>query len=157
MAEYFSDDSLCVMASLIGLGRSLENDPEPLGDVMTLLMNTVVAINKDNLSSSDKDALKAELLEAKRRTVPSCFVCPQPCGHNDDYPQERLSDLDRASTKEIFSLLSALITSDTVPEEKKRELCIKSIVYISSDFEDEYIQSLISTLRVSLGFLPSIR
>ena len=150
MGRYFSDDALSVMSSLIGLARSLENDPEPLGDVMSLLMNTVVAIKEGNLSSSDKDTLKAELLEAKRKTVPSCFVCPQPCGHNDDYPLDKLSALDRASTKEIFSLLSKVIVSGNVSEEKKKELSIKSIVYISSDFGDEYLESLISTLRESV-------
>ena len=151
MGRYFSDDALSVMSSLIGLARSLENDPEPLGDVLSLLMNTIVTVNEDNLSSSDRDTLKSELLEAKRKTVPSCFVCPQPCGHNDDYPEERLSDLDRASTKEIFSLLSALITSGKVPEEKKRELSIRSLVYISSDFGDEYLGSLMDSLRQSLA------
>ena len=151
MGRYFSDDALSVMSSLIGLARSLENDPEPLGDVMSLLMNTVVTVNEDNLSSSDRDTLKAELLEAKRKTVPSCFVCPQPCGHNDDYPLDKLSALDRASTKEIFSLLSKVIVSGNVSEEKKRELSIRSLVYISSDFGDEYLESLMESLRQSLA------
>lgn len=150
MGRYFSDDALSVMSSLIGLARSLENDPEPLGDVMSLLMNTVVTVNEDNFSSSGRDTLKSELLEAKRKTVPSCFVCPQPCGHNDDYPLDKLDVLDRASTKEIFSLLSKVIVSGNVSEEKKRELSVKSIVYISSDFGDEYLTSLISTLKESL-------
>ena len=151
MVRYFSDDALSVMSSLIGLARSLENDPEPLGDVMSLLMNTVVTVNEDNLSSSDRDTLKSELLEAKRKTVPSCFVCPQPCGHNDDYPLDKLSALDRASTKEIFLLLSKVIVSGNVSEEKKRELSIRSLVYISSDFGDEYLGPLMDSLRQSLA------
>ena len=146
MGKYFSDDALSVLSSLIGLSRALESDTNPLEDVMTLLLDTTVRVSMDDLSSV-KDKIKEELLDAKKRTVPSCFVCQHPCGHNDDYPLEKLSDLDRESTREIFTLLERIIKEDTVPEEKKRELTLKSLIYISSDFGDEYMASLIASLR----------
>ena len=146
MGKYFSDDALSVLSSLIGLSRALESDTNPLEDVMTLLLDTTVLVSRDDLSSV-KDKIKEELLDAKKRTVPSCFVCQHPCGHNDDYPLEKLSDLDRESTREIFTLLERIIKEDTVPEEKKRELTLKSLIYISSDFGDEYMASLIASLR----------
>ena len=146
MGKYFSDDALSVLSSLIGLSRALESDTNPLEDVMTLLLDTTVRVSRDDLSSV-KDKIKEELLDAKKRTVPSCFVCQHPCGHNDDYPLEKLSDLDRESTREIFTLLEKIIKEDTVPEEKKRELTLRSLIYISSDFGDEYMASLIASLR----------
>ena len=146
MGKYFSDDALSVLSSLIGLSRALESDTNPLDDVMTLLLDTTVRVSMDDLSSV-KDKIKEELLDAKKRTVPSCFVCQHPCGHNDDYPLEKLSDLDRESTREIFTLLERIIKEDTVPEEKKRELTLRSLIYISSDFGDEYMASLIASLR----------
>ena len=146
MGKYFSDDALSVLSSLIGLSRALESDTNPLEDVMTLLLDTTVRVSMDDLSSV-KDKIKEELLDAKKRTVPSCFVCQHPCGHNDHYPLEKLSDLDRESTREIFTLLERIIKEDTVPEEKKRELTLKSLIYISSDFGDEYMASLIALLR----------
>ena len=146
MGKYFSDDALSVMSSLVGLARSLENDPEPLEDVMSLLLDTTVCVGRDDLSSV-KDRIKEELLDAKKRTVPSCFVCQHPCGHNDDYPSDKLSDLDNESTREIFTLLEKIIRGDTVPEEKKRELTLRSLIYISSDFGKEYMASLITSLR----------
>ena len=146
MGKYFSDDALSVLSSLIGLSRALESDTNPLEDVMTLLLDTTVRVSRDDLSSV-KDKIKEELLDAKKRTVPSCFVCQHPCGHNDDYPLEKLSDLDRESTREIFTLLERIIKEDTVPEEKKRELTLRSLIYISSDFGDEYMASLIASLR----------
>ncbi len=146
MGKYFSDDALSVLSSLIGLSRALESDTNPLEDVMTLLLDTTVRVSMDDLSSV-KDKIKEELLDAKKRTVPSCFVCQHPCGHNDDYPLEKLSDLDRESTREIFTLLERIIKEDTVPEEKKRELTLRSLIYISSDFGDEYMASLIASLR----------
>ena len=146
MGKYFSDDALSVLSSLIGLSRALESDTNPLDDVMTLLLDTTVRVSMDDLSSV-KDKIKEELLDAKKRTVPSCFVCQHPCGHNDDYPLEKLSDLDRESTREIFTLLERIIKGDTVPEEKKRELTLRSLIYISSDFGDEYMASLIASLR----------
>ena len=146
MGKYFSDDVLSVLSSLIGLSRALESDTNPLEDVMTLLLDTTVRVSMDDLSSV-KDKIKEELLDAKKRTVPSCFVCQHPCGHNDDYPLEKLSDLDRESTREIFTLLERIIKGDTVPEEKKRELTLRSLIYISSDFGDEYMASLIASLR----------
>ncbi len=145
MGKYFSSDALSVLSSLVGLARSLENDPDPLDDVMSLLLSSVIAVNGDDLSS-EKDTLKVSLLEAKKRTVPSCFVCQHPCGHNDDYPMEKIGDLDNEATREIFTLLEKIIRGDTVPEEKKRELTLKSLIYISSDFGKEYIASLISSL-----------
>ena len=146
MGKYFSDDALSVMSSLIGLSRALESDTNPLEDVMAILLDTTVLVSKDDLSSR-KYKLKEDLLDAKKRTVPSCFVCQHPCGHNDDYPQDKLSDLDNEPTREIFTLLEKIIKEDTVPEEKKRELTLKSLIYISSDFGKEYMASLITSLR----------
>ena len=146
MGKYFSDDALSVMSSLIGLSRALESDTNPLEDVMAILLDTTVLVSKDDLSSR-KDKLKEDLLDAKKRTVPSCFVCQHPCGHNDDYPTEKLSELDNEPTREIFTLLEEIIKEDTVPEEKKRELTLKSLIYISSDFGKEYMASLIASLR----------
>ncbi len=145
MGKYFSDDALSVMSSLIGLSRALESDTNPLDDVMTLLLDTTVHVSEDELSF-EKDKLREKLLEAKKRTVPSCFVCQHPCGHNDDYPMEKIGDIDNEATREIFTLLEKIIRGDAVPEEKKRELTLKSLIYISSDFGKEYIASLISSL-----------
>ena len=146
MGKYFSDDALSVMSSLIGLSRALESDTNPLEDVMAILLDTTVLVSKEDLSYR-KDKLKEDLLDAKKRTVPSCFVCQHPCGHNDDYPTEKLSELDNEPTREIFTLLEKIIKEDTVPEEKKRELTLKSLIYISSDFGKEYMASLIASLR----------
>ncbi len=148
MGEYFPDESLSVMSSLIGLARSLEGDEEPLECVMSLLRNATLAVSRGDIASPE--ALKGELLEAKKKTVPSCFVCPQPCGHNDDYPMDRLSDLDSLQVREVLSLLDEIITSERVSGKKRNELTLKGLVYISSGFGDEYMRNLTAELKEAL-------
>lgn len=135
------NDTLSVLSSLIGLGRALENENNPGDDIKNLLFKAVGAVNENNGDT----LLKNELFEAKKRVVPSCFVCASPCGHNDDYPMDKIKELDNERTKEIFSLLNKLPDG-----ERKYSLVIKSLIYISSDFEERYINSLMGELHASL-------
>ena len=150
MGRYFSDDALCVLSPLVGLARSLESESGLETAVTSLLLRAVKAVSDGVFTPSSREELTNELSEAKKKTVPSCFVCAHPCGHNDDYPVAGLSNLDNPASKEIISLLSKIISKDGIPAEKKRELAVKSIIYISSDFGDEYMQSLIDSLRTYL-------
>ncbi len=150
MGRYFSDDALCVLSPLVGLARSLESESVVKEGVTSLLLRAVKCVSDGVFTASSREELTNELSEAKKKTVPSCFVCAHPCGHNDDYPAARLSDLDNREVEEIFALLSKIISEEGIPVEKKRELALKSIIYISSDFGDEYMQSLIDSLRTYL-------
>lgn len=147
MGRYFSDDALCVLSPLVGLARALESETSADEAVTSLLLGAVQTVNDGVFTPSSREELMDELTEAKKKIVPSCFVCAHPCGHNDDYPAAGLSDLDKPASKEIISLLSKIILKDGIPVEKKRELAVKSIIYISSDWGDEYMQSLVDSLR----------
>lgn len=147
MGLYLSDDALYVLSLLVGLARSLENGSDAEAAVTPLLLRAVRAVSDGVFTPSSREELTDELSEAKKKTVPSCFVCAHPCGHNDDYPVSRLSALDNRDSKEILSLLSEIILKDVISVEKKRELALKSIIYISSDFGDEYMKSLIASLQ----------
>ncbi len=144
MGKYFKDETLSSLSSFTGLCRALETENDPPLDVKELLFKAVREINEDKVESSLKD----RLMEAKKRVVPSCFVCASPCGHNDDYPMEKIGDLDSEETKEIFSLL------DKIPDEdKKYVLIVKSVIYLSSSFGEEYMSSLMVELN---ALIPSL-
>ncbi len=144
MGKYFKDETLSSLSSLTGLCRALETESDPPLDVKELLFEAVREINEDKADASLKESLR----KAKKRVVPSCFVCASPCGHNDDYPMEKIGDLDSEETKEIFSLL------DKIPEEdKKYALIVKSVIYLSSSFGEEYMSSLMVELN---ALIPSL-
>ncbi len=144
MGKYFKDETLSSLSSLTGLCRALETESDPPLDVKELLFKAVKEINEDKVEASLKDSL----IEAKKRVVPSCFVCASPCGHNDDYPLEKIGDLDNERTKEIFALL------DKIPDEdKKYALIVKSVIYLSSSFGEEYMSSLMVELN---ALIPSL-
>ncbi len=149
MGRYFSDDALSLLSPLVGLARSLESESVADKDVTALLFSAVRALG-DVFTPSTREETAGKLSEAKRRIVPSCFVCAHPCGHNDDYPIEKISDLDNASSKEIIDLLREIISALSISSEKKYELTVKSLIYISSDFGDGYMKSLIDSLRSCL-------
>lgn len=144
MGKYFKVETLSSLSSLTGLCRALETESDPPLDVKELLFKAVRKINEDNVDA----ALKESLLEAKKRVVPSCFVCASPCGHNDDYPMEKIEDLDNERTKEFFALL------EKIPDEdKKYALIVKSVIYLSSSFGEEYMSSLMVELN---ALIPSL-
>lgn len=144
MGKYFKDETLSSLSSLTGLGRSLETESDPPLEVKELLFKAVREINEDEVDASLKESLR----EAKKRVVPSCFVCASPCGHNDDYPIEKIGDLDNERTKEIFALL------DKIPDgDKKYALIVKSVIYLSSFFGEEYMSSLMVELN---ALVPSL-
>lgn len=147
MGRYFSDDALCVLSPLVGLARSLESESVVEEGVTSLLLRAVEAVSDGVFTPSSREELMDDLSEAKKKIVPSCFVCAHPCGHNDDYSRAGLSDLDNPASKEIIALLSKIILKDGMPVEKKYELAVKGIIYISSDWGNEYMQSLIDSLR----------
>ncbi len=149
MGRYFSDDALSLLSPLVGLARSLESESVADKDATALLFSAVRALG-DVFTPSTREETAGKLSEAKRRIVPSCFVCAHPCGHNDDYPIEKISDLDNASSKEIIDLLREIISALSISSEKKYELTVKSLIYISSDFGDGYMKSLIDSLRSCL-------
>ncbi len=149
MGRYFSDDALSLLSPLVGLARSLESERVADKDVTALLFSAVGALG-DVFTPSSREETAGKLSEAKRKIVPSCFVCTHPCGHNDDYPIEKISDLDNASSKEIIDLLGEIISAPSISSEKKYELTVKSLIYISSDFGDGYMKSLIDSLRSCL-------
>lgn len=150
MGRYFSDDALSLLSPLVGLARSLENESVADKDVTALLFSAVRALGDGVFTPSSREETAGKLSEAKRKIVPSCFVCAHPCGHNDDYPIEKISDLDNASSKEIIDLLGEIISALSISSEKKYELTVKSLIYISSDFGDGYMKSLIDFLRSCL-------
>lgn len=142
MAEYFKEETLDALSSLIGLSRSLEGDGNPLDDTVSLIYKAVKEIADDEV----EPGLKTALMEKKKETVPSCFVCPSPCGHNDDYPMDRINSLDNPLTKDMLKTLKRIILSD-IDYKTKRENVLKGIIYISSDFEREYIEKYLSVLK----------
>ncbi len=142
MSIYFKKETLSLLSSLIGLSRALEGVEEPTEDTISLIFSALSAIESDNPPSS----LKEKLIEKKKETVPSCFLCASPCGHNDDYPEEKIDELDNPVTKEVIDLLDKLVES-SIDSKSKIKNIIKGIIYISSDFPKEYVDKYTAELR----------
>ena len=90
--------------ALIGLARATGN-AAPDDEIWQLMISSLFAtLTNVNFSPSDIQSLLERVRAAKRRLVPDCSSCANPCGHNDDYDLAQIwtADEDIRSLKSLI-------------------------------------------------------
>ena len=90
--------------ALIGLARATGN-AVPDDEIWQLMISSLFAtLTNVNFSPSDIQSLLERVRAAKRRLVPDCSSCANPCGHNDNYDLAQIwtADEDIRSLKSLI-------------------------------------------------------
>ena len=95
--------------ALIGLARATFGNTHPTEDTWRLLIRGLSAVSSgENADAVTLTALIGEVHGEKAKLVPSCAHCASPCGRNDDYDLNKLSEADAEVRALKSRILSAL-------------------------------------------------
>lgn len=129
-----------LIGELIGLARATDgNEHLIIPSATAMIRECLLAVGNE---TADTEYFMARILEEKRKIVPNCFVCANPCGRTSPF------DLDQIPEGEIrelkFALLDALLrTADTVRE----DILYRDLVIIGlEDYERQDLLPLIQEL-----------
>lgn len=129
-----------LIGHLIGLARATDgNEHLIISSVTALIRECLQAVGNE---TADTEYFMTRILEEKRKIVPNCFVCANPCGRTSPF------DLTQIPESEIRDLKIALLdvlfrAADTVQEDiLYRDLVIISLV----DYERQDLLPLIQEL-----------
>ncbi len=91
--------------SLIALARAASNSPRVSDNTYSLIIEGLfTTITNVNFNSVTISHLTEWVEVEKNRLIPDCSVCPQPCGHNDNYDMSKLWS-DNEDIRSLKSLI----------------------------------------------------
>lgn len=95
-----------LMGALIGLARATDGNEHLISQSSTALV-----IDALSAVQADEDTLQTLLVRAsdeKRKMVPDCFLCANPCGRTSDFDLKELRHADEEVRTVKLQLLSAI-------------------------------------------------
>ena len=111
--------------ALIGLTRATFGNTHPTEDTWRLLIRGLSAVSSgENADAVTLTVLIDEVHGEKAKLVPSCTHCASPCGRNDDYDLNKLSEADaevRALKSRILSALGDMAVCANASGEQEEE------------------------------------
>lgn len=88
--------------ALIGLARATDGNEHLISPSSTaVIVNSLSAMLTEDFSL---DALLEQVEQEKRKMVPDCFLCANPCGKNSDYDLRQLQN-EQEDVRELKYLL----------------------------------------------------
>lgn len=93
--------------ALIGLARATEGNEYLLSRSTAQVVIEALSADAD-IDSAALEALMEQVTGEKRRLVPGCFDCADPCGRTDDYDMERLQYANEEIRSLKFQILSGI-------------------------------------------------
>lgn len=102
-----------LMGELIGLARATDGNEHLITPSATEVIR--VCLHAAHTTTGDISCLQERILEEKRKMVPNCFVCANPCGRTSAFD---FSELPAGPIRALkLTLLDALCAAaDSVPE-----------------------------------------
>ena len=132
--------------ALIGLARATFGNTHPTEDTWRLLIRGLSAVScGEDTDAVALTALIDEVHREKEKLVPSCANCASPCGRNDDYDLNKLSEADaevRALKSRILSALGDMAAWADASGEQNAETGIfaaKAIFAVGEDWDPELL------------------
>lgn len=129
-----------LIGELIGLARATDGNEHLINPSATAVLRECLA--KIATDSADVQALRQKVEAEKRKMVPNCFVCANPCGRTDSFD---LSEIPEGEIRELkLSLLDALCRqAEALPE----NILYRNLVIIGlSDYDREDLLPLIQEI-----------
>ena len=129
-------------SALIGLARATFGNTHPTEDTWRLLLRGLSAVSSaENADAATLTALTGEAHGEKAKLVPSCAHCASPCGRNDDYDLNKLSEADaevRALKSRILSALgdmAACADASGKQNEETGRFAAKALFAVGEDWD----------------------
>ena len=132
--------------ALIGLTRATFGNTHPTEDTWRLLIRGLSAVSSgENADAVTLTVLIDEVHGEKAKLVPSCTHCASPCGRNDDYDLNKLSEADaevRALKSRILSALgdmAACADASGKQNEETGRFAAKALFAVGEDWDAELL------------------
>ena len=122
-----------LLYAIIGLVRAMENNEDLVTDYTAkLICDGYIAYSKTNTEEAKR--LLTLIREEKRRLIPLCFECANPCGRTDDCTYEQLWGND--DTKDIKSQMICVLAdlSKKNPDESAIDLIYRATFTLGIDY-----------------------
>ena len=122
-----------LLYAIIGLVRAMENNEDLVTDYTAkLICDGYIAYSKGDTEEASR--LYALIREEKRRLIPLCFECTNPCGRTDDCTYEQLWGND--DTKDIKSQLICSLAdlSRKSPDKSAIDLIYRTTFTLGIDY-----------------------
>lgn len=114
-----------LIGALIGLARAVSGNEDLITDSTNqILLEALAATHTDTISN---DSILSDLLhrvaDEKRRIVPDCAICPNPCGRTENYDMQNLWSAPEDVRAQKLQILSDLcsIAQQLYPVEATHE------------------------------------
>lgn len=125
-----------VIGALIGLARATDGNEHLISASATAAVLEGLAATKTGADADNGtlEALLGRVEEEKRKMVPDCFLCANPCGRTSDYDLRLLEKAD----EEIRMLKNRILTgiqciAAAVPANNDHSIFCKALVVIGMD------------------------
>ena len=134
-----------LIGALIGLARATFGNTHPADDTWRVLIRGLsVAASGGNADSETLNALIDEAHAEKARLVPSCAHCASPCGRNDDYDMNKLSEADAEvrtlKNRILFAVCDMAACADTSGEQEENgRFAARALFAVGEDWDEEQL------------------
>ena len=132
--------------ALVGLARATFGNTHPTEDTWRLLIRGLSAVSSgENADAVTLNMLIDEVHSEKAKLVPSCAQCASPCGRNDDYDLNKLSEADaevRALKSRLLSALGDMASFADASGEQNEEtgrFAAKALFAVGEDWDAELL------------------
>lgn len=129
-----------LIGALIGIARAVDGNEHLITPSATALIRACLRGIREDIA--DAEQLMVEILEEKRKIVPDCFVCANPCGRTSPFD---LSQIPEGEIRQLkFTLLDALCCCAETVDEALLYRCL-AVIGIE-DYEREELLPLLHQL-----------
>ena len=129
-----------LIGELIGLARAIDGNEHLILPSTTLLIRECLLAIEEG--TADPEYYTTNVIEEKRKVVPNCFVCANPCGRTSPFD---LNELPEGEIRELkLSLLDTLCRS---ANDIREDILYRDLVIISlEDYTPQDLLPLIDEL-----------
>lgn len=132
-----------LMGALIGLSRAVDGNEHLISPSSTALVIDALAAERANETTLRELRIRAE--EEKRKMVPNCFLCANPCGRTSDFDLNELDHADAEVRGLKYQILSRIRTLAASKVSYDPILLYQALVVIGMD--DYNADDLLPILR----------
>lgn len=121
-----------LIGAIIGLARATENNEHLITADTTAIILRILCSD----ASADTPLLLAQVETEKRKLVPNCFECAEPCGRTSDYDLSRLAQEDADIREEKLALLADLhrLAQRGNLDEQQIDLLYKALIIMGIEY-----------------------
>lgn len=136
-----------VTGALVGLARATEGNEFMLNDGTYEIIYEALASTRPELATT-VGALEeqfAKVEEEKRRIVPGCFECGEPCGRTSNYDMAKLYKEEEAIRSLKIIILQGIryIAAQGVAGEEQKAFVLRALYSIGSDWKQDQLMPIV--------------